>query len=282
MEKCSSILVAVTDAASSEVLLAKATTIAWRCGARLELLLDEHAAAHAIAKRMSAAGLDDRVSYSLHEPRETLNDAIARHAGEHRSDLVMKCAGSPATLRRLLRPEEDIALAGRLRVPLLRVGAIAWNADVRFAATIDASDRDSDAVARSILHAAGLMAMRCEATLDVLYAEREAHDERLRMERAVRVARLVREFHVGGERLRVLNGPPARTLPAAIAAEAYDVVVVGALSRRPATLPWTHSLTTQLANAGAGDVMFVPETERAAIDVIERRSAEPTPHAVHP
>ncbi|MBC8026388.1 MAG: hypothetical protein H7Y89_10375 [Steroidobacteraceae bacterium] len=100
--------------------------------------------------------------------------------------------------------------------------------------------------------AAGLMAMRCEATLDVLYSEREAHDDRLRMERAVRMARLVREFHVGGERVRVLEGPPNHTLPKAMSAGDYDLVFIGAIPRRPKPLPWTVSLTSMLANATRG------------------------------
>jgi hypothetical protein len=66
------------------------------------------------------------------------------------------------------------------------------------------------------------------------------------MERAVRVARLVREIHVEGERLRTFDGPPDKTLPRALAANDYDLVVVG-----------TPSLANLLAKSSPADVMLV-------------------------
>lgn len=266
MEKCSSILVVVRDVASSDMLLDKATILARLSGARLELLLDDASATCALAARFAAAGLDDKISFALRGSNEPLNDVIVRHLKKRPADLVMKSADTARALRRMLRATDDMALAARLPVPLLRVRTKPWHPEMRFAAAVDVSDRDGDAAARAIVHAAGLMAMRCEATLDVLYSEREAHDDRVRMERAVRMARLVREFHVGGERLHVFEGPPDHTLPKAISAGDYDLVVVGAIPRRPKPLPWTPSLTSLLANADTGDVMLVPETKRAARD----------------
>ncbi len=278
MEKCSSILVVVRDVASNDMLLDKAAILARRCGARLELLLDDASATCALAARFAAVGLDDKMSFALRGSNEPLNDVIVRHLKKRPADLVMKSAATARALRRMLRAADDMALAARLQVPLLCVGTKPWRTEMRFAAAVDVSDRDSDAVARAIVHAAGLMAMGCEATLDVLYSEREAHDDRVRMERAMRMARLVREFHIGGERLRLLNGPPDHTLPKAISAGDYDLVVVGAIPRKPKSLPWTPSLTSLLANANAGDVMLVPETIRAARDL--SRIRRPTyPHA---
>ena len=282
MEKCSSILVVVKEVASSDLLFDKAAILARRFGARLELLLDDANATCALAARFAAAGLDDQVSFALRGSNEPLNDVIVRHLKKRPADLVMKCAEPARALRRMLRAADDMALAARLEVPLLRAGTKPWHAEMRFAAAVDVSDRDSDAVARAIVHAAGLIAMRCEATLDVLYSEREAHDERVRMERAVRMARLVREFHVGGERLRVFNGAPDHTLPKAISAGDYDLVVVGAIPRRPKPLPWMPSLTSLLANANAGDVMLVPETKRVLRDGSRRTRATRTPREAHP
>ena len=282
MEKCSSILVVVKDVASSDLLLDKAAILARRFGARLELLLDDSNATCALAARFAAVGLEDQVSFVLHGSDEPLNDVILRHLAKHPADLVVKSADTARILRRMLRAADDMALAARLPVPLLRVGATPWHAEMRFAAAVDVSDRDSDAVARAIVHAAGLISMRCEATLDVLYSEREADDDRVRMERAVRMARLVREFHVGGERLRVLEGPPDQTLPKAIAAGAYDLIVVGAIPRKPKSLPWTPSLTSLLSNTNAGDVMLVPETKRAARDGSRRVRTTRTSREAHP
>ena len=57
-----------------------------------------------------------------------------------------------------------------------------------------------------ILHTAGFLALGCHGNLDILYSEREQHDETVRMERAVKLAQLVREFHVGCERLQMFDG----------------------------------------------------------------------------
>jgi hypothetical protein len=282
MEKCSSILVVVRELASSDALLDKAAILARRFGARLELLLDDSVDTCVLATRFAALGLEDQVSFALQRSDEPLNDVILAHLKNRPADLVMKSADTARALRRLLRTADDMALAARLRVPLLRVGAKPWRAEMRFAAAVDVSDRDSDAVARAIVHAAGLIASRCEATLDVLYSEREATDDRVRMERAVRMARLVREFHVGGERLRVLEGAPDRTLPKAISAGDFDLVVVGAIPRKPKALPWTPSLTSLLASSNAGDVMLVPETTRAERDGSRRARSKRAAGEAHP
>jgi nucleotide-binding universal stress UspA family protein len=269
MEKLTSILVVARDVASNEVVLGKAVALARRCGARIEVLLTEATAACALATWFSSVGFgNDRVSYVLQDHGAPLDDVIVRHLENHPADLVMKGADAALARRRVLRAADDLELAARLPVPLLRVSAKPWKKDMRIAAAVDVSAREGDALARSIVQAAGLIAMECEATLEVLYSERESGDDRLRMERAVRVARLVREFHVGGERLRVLNGPPDKTLPKAVSAGEYDLVVVGATSHRPAPLPWTPLLTCLLANASSGDVMFVKETQRVSREVL--------------
>jgi nucleotide-binding universal stress UspA family protein len=268
MEKLTTILVVARNVASSEVLLGKAVALARRCGARIEVLSTEPDAERGFAEWFASVGFaDPRFSQVPHAGGQRLGDAIVRHLEKHPADLVMKSANAPLARRRVLRTADDLDLAEQLQVPLLRVSARPWKNEMRFAAAVDVSDREGDAVARSVLHAAGMIAMRCEATLDVLYSEREAHDDTLRMARAVRVARLVREFHVGGERLRVLNGPPDETLPKAVAAGDYDVVAVGATSHCPAALPWTPFLTSLLANASSGDVMLVTETHRASREI---------------
>jgi hypothetical protein len=244
-------------------LLGKAVALARHCGARLEILLRDPNAASGLATWFSSIGFSDRVSYATDASGDALHDVILRRFDIHPVDLVMKSADGALALRRVLHAADDMDLAAALPVPLLRVSTKPWKNEMRLAAAVDVSDRDGDAVARSILHAAGLIAMHCDATLDVLYSEREARDDDLRMERAVRVARLVREFHVGGERLTILSGPPDETLPRAVTAADYDLVVVGTIPRR-ATTPWAPTLTSLLTNESPGDVMLVKETIRAA------------------
>jgi hypothetical protein len=269
MEKCSSILVSIPHVAAADAVLTKAGLLAQRFGAYIDVSVADTGAAREVAVTCAALGFGDRIGSFHLCGDESANDAVVHHFESRPVDLVVRHA---------VRGGEDTDLAARLPVPLLRVGDRGWRHELRLAVAIDASDRDHEAVARSILHAAGLVAMRCEASLDVLYSERETHDERVRLERAVRVARLVREFHIGGERLRMLSGPPEKTLPKSIAAGEYDIVVIGAVPRRPAVFRWAPSPTGLLARA-AGDVMFVPETTR----VSDVRVATPSSHDVtHP
>jgi nucleotide-binding universal stress UspA family protein len=140
----------------------------------------------------------------------------------------------------------------------------AWANPPRFAAALDAADEHNAHIARAILHAAGFLALGCEANLDILYSEREQEDENLRMARAVRLAQLVREFHVGCERIQVLQGAPEKVLPPLAAARHYDVLVLGAQSRQPGLNNVFGSLTSRLVEATRGDVLLVTELARAA------------------
>jgi nucleotide-binding universal stress UspA family protein len=281
MEKLTTILVVHGDEASNESLLAKAVALARRSGARLEILLPDPTVASGLATWFSSIGFAERVSYVLDASGDSLQDVILRHIRDHPSDLVMKAASGALALRRVLHAADDMDLAAALPVPLLRTGPKAWRREMRVAATVDVSERDGDAVARSILHAAGMIAMHCDATLDVLYSEREAHDDNIRMERAVRVARLVREFHVGGERLRLLSGPPDETLPRAVSTGDYDLVAVGTIPRRAAT-PWAPALTSLLTNESQADVMLVKETRRVAADFGLRAKVAAASIPAHP
>jgi nucleotide-binding universal stress UspA family protein len=281
MEKLTSILVVLRNDASDESLLAKAVAVARRCGALLELLLADPTAASGLATWFASIGFADRVVYVLDASGDALRDVIVRRLEAHAADLVMKSADGTLALRRVLHAADDMDLAAALPVPLLRVSAKAWKNEMRLAAAVDVSDRDGDAVARAILHAAGLLAMQCDATLDVLYSEREARDDGVRMERAVRVARLVREFHIGGERLKMMSGPPDETLPKAVAAGEYDLVVVGTIPRW-ATAPWAPALTSLLTNSIPGDVMLVKETRRRAASMGARVNDTDTAIPAHP
>jgi nucleotide-binding universal stress UspA family protein len=137
---------------------------------------------------------------------------------------------------------------------------------VRFAATVDVSDRDTAALARSILHAAGFLAMGVHGNLDILYSERELHDEAVRMERAVALAQLVREYHVGCERIQVFSGEPARILPPLMAARQYDVLVIGAQSRHTGRRATGGGTAARVIEATDGDVVLVKPPAPAFVE----------------
>ena len=137
-----------------------------------------------------------------------------------------------------------------------------WSHALRLAAAVDVSDGDTLREARAVMQAAGFLALGCRGNLDILYTEREDRDETLRMERAVRLAQLVREFHVGCERLQMFDGNPEQRLPPLIASRQYDVLVLGAVTHHTGLVDSLWSLTSRLVDATPGDVVLV-KSDRA-------------------
>jgi hypothetical protein len=125
--------------------------------------------------------------------------------------------------------------------------------------SLDVSDEDHERTSRGLMHTAGFLALGCRGNLDLLYSERELRDEALRMQRAVRVAQLVREFHVGCERLQMFDGEPGDQLPPLIAARQYDIVVIGTESVAHGWMKPHAATAHELAAATAGDIVLVRE-----------------------
>lgn len=254
MEKLASILAVVQDLETDAPVLEKAAALARKFHARLELMITRPAQGAASLERCAALGMPG--AELVESTGESLIDALLSRMRTNPADLVIKRLASTDTRRFWLGPL-DHSLAESCPAPLLLVRDRPWSAEPRFAAAVDVSDRDTEFLARGILHAGGFLALGCEAWLDVLYSERELHDQTLRMERAVRLARLVREFHVGGERLQVFDGAPEKALPVLVRARQYDVLVAGAVSRRNALRSAFGTLTSALVDATAGDVLLV-------------------------
>jgi nucleotide-binding universal stress UspA family protein len=257
VEKLTSILAVVEDVSTDAAVLDKALALARTFRARLVILLRRPAQDPIGATLRAAAGTEVETVTNADDP---LTEALLRQLQDHPADLVIKRAATTDRRRPWLATDDD-ELAEDCPVPLLLVRDRPWSEEPRFAAAVDISDRDTESLARSILHTSGFLTLGCEAWLDVLYSEREQHDQTLRMERAVRLARLVREFHVGGERLQVFDGAPDKTLPAQVRARRYDVLVAGAVSRRHTPHSAYGTLTNALVRATTGDVLLVKAAE---------------------
>jgi nucleotide-binding universal stress UspA family protein len=197
----------------------------------------------------------------------TLPELILQRARETRPDLVIKAASGSRPLRRWSLDENDRWLASECPAPLMLSTARPWVGDLRMAAAVDVSDPDSTRFARSILQCAGFLALGSGAGLDVLYSEAEERDERLRMERAVKLSQLVREFHVGCERLQMFGGPPERTLPRIVESRRYELLVLGAITHRAGIEGWRETLSSKLVNATQGDVLLVKPEQRRVENV---------------
>lgn len=243
MDKLTSILAVVPQGGVDGVLWDKVARLVRHSGARVELFLTAPSDYFAIAARCAAMGCNGLAGITMHDGVTPLSAAVRARVLDMNADLLV----AP-------RAQLDFEDCG---VPVLLLGKSPWSAEPRFAAAVDVADPAAESVARGTLHAAGFLAEPLMAHVDVLYSEDESTDERVRMERAVKVARLVREYHIGSERLQIFEGPAARTLPTLIAERRYDILVVGTEPRHRVLLSALHSVSRKLIGATEGDVLMV-------------------------
>jgi len=261
MDKLTNILAVADATASGLQVLEKSALLAERFGARVDLVAADPGLVAALAARCAERKYDAVKVTRLHGT-DPLQELILQRARERHPDLVIKAASGSRPLRRWSLDENDRWLASECPVPLLLTTARPWMGDLRMAAAVDVGDGDSTRFARAILQCAGFLALGSCAWLDVLYSEAEERDERVRMERAVKLSQLVREFHVGCERLQMYGGAPERTLPRVIESRRYDLLVLGAVTHRTGIQGWNETLSSKLVDATAGDVLLVKPEER--------------------
>jgi universal stress protein family protein len=259
MEKLTSILAVLEEPATAGMVVHKAAALAQSFDARLKILAVEPLLTAAIAPTCGALGYPDITIQSAPLRGHRLDTAILREVQEWQPDLVVKFRAGRHPLRRFALAESDWRLSRECPVPLMLVEGRTWATPIRFAAAVDVSDEPTLRVARAIVHAAGFLALGSRGNLDILYTERELHDDALRMERAVKLAQLVREYHVGCERLQMFDGAPEKRLPSLIAARQYDVLLLGAVSHRDGLWDAVCPLTARLVDAATGDVVLVKE-----------------------
>lgn len=287
MNKLTSILAIADDTDGAAPLLEKALLLAQWFGARVTLVSPNRELIRALDTRCvenSWQGVELRVLSTVAEPASTVALREAQRCG---ADLIMKTFAGAQPLGRRRADADDWELAAQSLVPVLFTGTRRWAKPLRFAAAVDVSVHETCAFARGILQATGFLALGSRGHLDVLYCERETRDETVRMERAVRLAQMVREFHVGSERLQMFEGAPENTLPELIAVRGYDVLALGAMTHRTGFAALFANLSTRLVDAGEGDVLLVsppraPDTAARAANVSARsdasRAAATRPH----
>lgn len=258
MEKLTSILVVALESSEIHQVLDKALTVARRFGAKVEVLVNDSVSAHRVTAHCAQSGYQEVTLHSVASCPEHANDTTLRRVWASRPDLLVK---SPA------HGGGDWELANECPVPVLLVRRGAWETPARFAAAVDVSDEENATLARAILHTAGFLALGTHGNLDILYSEREAHDESVRMQRAVRLAQLVREFHVGCERLQIFSGEPEKRLPPLVTARRYDVLVLGGQWENTGHDHAAPVTVRALMDATGGDVVLVkaPSSQLALV-----------------
>jgi len=253
MEKLTRILAVVERREDGLAVIEKAVALARCFGARVELLVGEVAHARELATHCDVMRYDEVTLTNLHRGAQPTQAVILRRVLESHPDLLVKAISG-------IQRDDDWLLANECPAPVMLVRHRRWPKPARFAAAVDVADRESTQLARSILHTAGFLSMGLHGNLDVLYSEREQHDETVRMERAVRLAQVVREFYVGCERIQAFSGDPGKTLPARVAERHYDVLVLG-VHPQPPRQPRLKTLfgctTNAMIELTDGDVLLV-------------------------
>jgi nucleotide-binding universal stress UspA family protein len=275
VEKITRILAVAENPEDGAIVLDKAVAAARCFGAQVDLLIADATHAPALAALCMERDYDCVTLGSVHRNQEPMHESILRRTFESMPDLVIKAPAGARPLQRWTLHENDWALAHECPVPVILVRNRQWSKAMRLAAAVDVSDHDGAELTRSILHTAGFLAMGFHGNLDILYSEREKNDEAVRMERAVKLAQLVREFHVGCERLQVLNGEPGKMLAPLLAARQYDVLVLGAQSRRPLRSSILGGTIGHLIEASDGDVVLVKAPIQAMGEVAPRGVSVP-------
>jgi nucleotide-binding universal stress UspA family protein len=255
MEKLTHILAIADDTESSARVLEKSVVLARGFGAGLEFVCRDEQQFKQFASVCGERGYAEVVLSMPAPGAGRFEEAALQRVYESSPDLVVT-ALAPGALESRLR------FSRACPAPVMLMGGRSWRTPVRIAAAVDAS-KDVGALARSIVHTAGFLTLGLDADLDVIYSERERQDEVLRMAHAVRLARLVREFHVPGDRVRRLECAPEKSLVPLAASGHYDIVILGGGTGRSGPSILHPSLTHKVVEACTTDVVLIREDLRA-------------------
>jgi universal stress protein E len=202
--------------------------------------------------------LAEDVEITTHAACESpLYEAVVRRALETRPDLVIKSAAGHHPLRQFTLDANDWHLARTCPTALMLTRGRPWGARPRFGAAVDINDPDGGALARSILQTAGFMAGGCKAELDVVFSSPAAAGSEVRAKQVDSFSRLVNEFRVGRERTTLLEGAAEDTLCTFASRKEFDVLVMGALTRKRGLSTLVGTLTSKLVDALECDFVLV-------------------------
>jgi universal stress protein E len=280
VDKITSILAVIDPADETRHVVAKAMVLARHFNARVELFLCDSESAYSLRHAYDSTGvtrarrqclangqkyldavrrsLAEDVSITTHVACDSpLYEAIVHRVQETRPDIVIKSAAGHHPLRRFTLDANDWQLARTCPVPLMLTRGRPWSPDGRFAALVDVADNNYGGLARSILQTAGYFTLGCHGHLDVVYSDRDPQDSEGCTRRKQSLERLVNEFRVGGEHQHVLNGDADEILPVFAARQAYDLMFLGALTRKHGATALVGTLTSKLVDSLDCDFVLV-------------------------
>ena len=263
MDKLTSILAVVDRPEAGGVIVEKAVTLARRFGIPVTVAVGDPVHERALTTLCSKLGYENATLELADLTGKPLRQIILDRVRNSNHDLVIKAPAGMHPMRRWTFDANDWKLANDSPVPLLLVRDTTWSEPPRFAAAVDVAGEENALIARGILQAAGFLTQGCRATLDILYCERERGDQQASIKRSDRLSQLVREFHVGRERIQVYFGTPEKVLPPKLSAHRYDVLVLGARRGGDGFKGSFGGMTSLLVEATHGDVLLIRANIRA-------------------
>ena len=275
-------LLAVLDRSTSDqALVGKAARLARRLGARLELFLcdAEHAyelkhdyepshndevqrrcvtqAVEYLTGLLAAAGLPEILTSVSAACESPLYEGIVRKVMESRPDMVMKNTNGAHSAARAAFDPNDWQLMRKCPATLLMTRGRSWHPHPRFAAAVDISAEETVGLAHRIIYTSATLSAAHGCETDILYSEPDSVASDARAARAEALRKLVKECDVDLNGVRILEGTPERTLPAALHEGHYDVLTMGALTHRPGVTTLVGTLTAKLVDAADCDFVLV-------------------------
>jgi nucleotide-binding universal stress UspA family protein len=214
-----------------------------------------------LKESLRASDVQISVDVACHSP---LYESILHKVRDNSPDLVIKTASGSHPMRRIRFDDNDWQLAQLCPVPLMLTQSRPWAASPRFAATVDVSEYEHGSLARRIVHTAHFLANGCDAQLDILYSEREPVSAAKHAERALALSQLASEHDVPPDHIRLLKGEAEEALPRFAAGQDYDVLVLGALTRRRGVAALMGTLTSKLVDSLDSDFVLVKPEDFAA------------------
>jgi universal stress protein E len=275
-------LLAVLDRSTSDhALVTKAGRLARRLGARLELFLcdAEHAyelkhdyepshndavrqncvaqAVEYLSGLRSAAGLPGILTSISAACESPLYEGIVHKVIESRPDMVLKNASGVHFPARAAFDPNDWQLMRKCPVTLLLTRGRDWHAHPRFAAAVDVSAEETAGLAHGIIETSAMLSAAHGSDTDVLYSEYDTVAGPTKAAHAQALRQLAGDCQINVDGVRIFEGDPERTLPAALLAGHYDVLTMGALTHRPGVTTLVGTLTSKLVDAADCDFILV-------------------------
>jgi universal stress protein E len=281
MKRPTSVLAALDHGSADAGLAAKASQLAARFDARLELfqcdaehayaMKHEYEPSHNVEFRRDC--MDQALAY-LAEVRRTLKllrepvsvsaacesplyEGIVGKVQQSQPDLVVKSAGGLGAGSWRIPDSNDWQLMRKCPTTLMLNRGRIWRIQPRIAAAVDISAEETDGLAGKILETAEALRSVYDGELDVIYSAPPGLERKTRDAYEQALRKLVQASNVSSDRIHILDGQPEMTLPAFVAQRVYDVLVMGALTHKPGSVALVGTLTTKLVDTINCDFVLV-------------------------